>query len=315
MKRMRVLRARRRVLLLALAFALAACVGDPSPTPQPTSTTAAAARTATPTKTPTPTPTPRPTRTPRPSRPPATLPPAADPWPVPGSDPAATAAVVKAIDELRTLPAYRFEASVVGRSVLKIDTDNLLDTGARGWLTHTPETSVEGDFGTRMVESAFDGAVSSAEHYVIVDGVAWTVRSGASPEPTAVPDAMLEYLALWLPEGVAERTILPFAEGFERVGNEQHEGVATVHYRLTPGGADAYTNVTGVSGTWTGDLWMAVDGGYLVAATIDGTPPPRPSPSVTPSGLTSTWSKDRGLHVIISISDANDPTIVVKPPA
>jgi len=153
MKRMRVLRARRRVLLLALAFALAACVGDPSPTPQPTSTTAAAARTATPTKTPTPTPTPRPTRTPRPSRPPATLPPAADPWPVPGSDPAATAAVVKAIDELRTLPAYRFEASVVGRSVLKIDTDNLLDTGATGWLTHTPETSVEGDFGTRIAEN------------------------------------------------------------------------------------------------------------------------------------------------------------------
>jgi hypothetical protein len=235
---------------------------------------------------------------------------------VPGSDPAATAAVVKAIDELRTLPGYRFEASVVGRSVLKIDTDNYLDTGARGWLTHTPETSVEGDFGTRMVESAFDGAVSNAEHYVIVDGVAWTVRSGASPKPTAVPDEMLEYVVgLWLPEGVAERTILPFAEGFERVGNEQHDGVATVHYRLTPGGADAYTNVTGVRGKWTGDLWVAVDGGYLVAATIDGTPPPRPSPSAPPSGPASTRTNDRGLHVILKISDANDPTIEVKPPA
>ena len=58
-----------------------------------------------------------------------------------------------------------------------------------------------------------------------------------------------------------------------------------------------------------------MDGGYLVAATIDGRHRRRPTPSVTPSSLTSTWSKDRGLHVIITISDANDPTIVVKPPA
>ena len=73
--------------------------------------------------------------------------------------------------------------------------------------------------------------------------------------------------------------------------------------------------MTGVTGTWTGDLWIAADGGYLLAATIDGTSPPRPSPSVKPSGLPSTWSKDRGLHVIIKISDANDPKIEVKPPA
>jgi hypothetical protein len=127
---------------------------------------------------------------------------------------------------------------------------------------------------------------------------------------------MLEYVVgLWLPEGVAERTILPFAGGFERVGPERHDGVDTIHYRLTPGGAGAYTNVTGVVGTWTGDLWIASEGGYLVAATIDGTPPPRPTPSAPPSGLVSTWAKDRGLHVVIAISDANDPTIVVKPPA
>ena len=46
-----------------------------------------------------------------------------------------------------------------------------------------------------MVESAFDAAVSNSEHYVIVDGdrVDRPLRE-ASPKPTAVPDAMLEYL-------------------------------------------------------------------------------------------------------------------------
>ena len=123
---------------------------------------------------------------------------------------------------MRTLPAYRFEASVTGRSVLKLDQDQLLDTGAKGWLTHTPTINVEGDFGTRMIEAGFDAAVGNSEHYVVIDGTAWTVRSGKDPKPTPVTDATMGMLAgLWLPEGVAERTILPFAEGFERVGPER----------------------------------------------------------------------------------------------
>jgi hypothetical protein len=312
----RLARSRWGALLIAMvALSAAACAGDPiaSPTPTSTSTSVAPSQAAAPTQTPKPTPAPLPSRTPRP---PATIPPAASPWSVPGSDPAATAAVLEAVRQLGTLTSYRFESSVTGRSVLKLDEDQLLDTGAKGWLTHTPNVNVEGDFGTRMVEAAFDGAVGSSQHLVLLDGTGWGVRPNHSPEPTAVPAETLDILVgMFLPEGVAERTIRPFAEGFERVGTERHDGVATTHYRLTPGGADAYTNVTGVVGTWTGDLWIAEDG-HLVAATLDGTPPPRPTPSPDPSGRdTPTWSKDRGLHVIIKITDANDPTIEVKPPA
>jgi hypothetical protein len=50
------------------------------------------------------------------------------------------------------------------------------------------------------------------------------------------------------------------------VGDETHNGVATTHYR---GGEDVGAilgEVVGVNGSWSSNIWLAKDGGYLVAA-------------------------------------------------
>jgi len=56
--------------------------------------------------------------------------------------------------------------------------------------------------------------------------------------------------------------------GLRRVGPERRNGLATIHYRV-----DATDAIAASAGLSAGqlDAWVAADGGYLVALTVDGT--------------------------------------------
>jgi hypothetical protein len=62
------------------------------------------------------------------------------------------------------------------------------------------------------------------------------------------------------------------AEGFNKVGNEQKNGVSADHYQGTQAVYGELDSLAGVSGaTWTADLWIATDGGYPVSMAIIAT--------------------------------------------
>ena len=164
--------------------------------------------------------------------------------------------------------------------MIELGADRYLDVGARGSLTTAPTNAFDIEAGTRMLETAFDG----------VDRLRVAIRRhrrpgwGIQPERDPVAMKMTEETrgilsAVFLPEGIATRVVAPFADAYVRVGPERHAGVDAIHYRATKAGLKAYESTIDMQGKWSADLWVAVDGGYLLAVKIDCTPKPLPTPN------------------------------------
>jgi hypothetical protein len=59
------------------------------------------------------------------------------------------------------------------------------------------------------------------------------------------------------------------ASGYKAVGEEQRNGMATIHYLADASVIDTYGSMLGVTGgTWSADAWVAKDGGYPVGVSI-----------------------------------------------
>ncbi|OGO53535.1 MAG: hypothetical protein A2Z32_08700 [Chloroflexi bacterium RBG_16_69_14] len=169
----------------------------------------------------------------------------------------------------------------------------------RGSLVQQPALAIDAVIGTQMVEFGGAAGISSSQRFVLIGDTIWAPRSGESPKPEPVANS-LESLRMLLPDGVAERLIVPYAAGFERVGLEQRNGVGAIHYRLTAQGAHVYATATSCDGIWTGDLWIAEGDGYLAAADVQCAAP-------------AASGSESGFHVQLDVTDENDSTIVVKP--
>lgn len=59
------------------------------------------------------------------------------------------------------------------------------------------------------------------------------------------------------------------SSGFENVGSEKKNGVESDHYQATPSSLAQYASTLGITdANWTGDVWIARDGGYPVSFSI-----------------------------------------------
>jgi hypothetical protein len=105
-----------------------------------------------------------------------------------------------------------------------------------------------------------------------------------------------------MPDAILERVIVPFAAGYEVVGEEAKSGVPAVHYRATADGLRAYLDAVSVAGSCEADLWLAKADGLAVAAKIRCDPSDPNSPS-------------RGFYTEFEITDAGAKDITVKPPS
>lgn len=305
------------VLTFILCTAVvAACVDTPGATTAELATPITAV-TARPTPRPTQRPIPTPTTKPRPTRAPATVPPGPTAIAIEGGDPASAAEVIDATQNLAGLRAYRFELSSTGRVMIELGADRYLDVGARGSLTTAPTNAFDIEAGTRMLETAFDGATGFGSQYVVIGDLGWGIQPERDPVAMKMTDETRGILsAVFLPEGIATRVVAPFADAYVRVGPERHAGVDAIHYRATKAGLKAYESTIDMQGKWSADLWVAVDGGYLLAVKIDCTPKPLPTPNpkASPGQGTSAWVHDRGFHVRLEVTDADDPAIEIEVP-
>jgi hypothetical protein len=89
-------------------------------------------------------------------------------------------------------------------------------------------------------------------------------------------------------------------EGLSKVGEEDKNGIPSDHYSSTsdPGVGSMF----GLPGaTWTTDVWIARDGGFVVSA------------AMTATGKNE--SGEQGTFVMtVDVTGANDPNMVIEPP-
>lgn len=88
--------------------------------------------------------------------------------------------------------------------------------------------------------------------------------------------------------------------GLNAVGDETRSGVATTHYTATGSAVTSELNDTfGLeNGAWTVDYWVAKDGGYPIAYTVEG------------KGSNDAW-----FSMSLEVSDINSPSNAVEEPA
>jgi hypothetical protein len=271
-------------------------LSGPGPAPDSSPTAVAVA---------TPTPSPTPTETPTPTLTPIAFPSAQDLQsgaPPVGPDPDAVPTIWAAVGRLTVLERYRFVVAVSGRSVENLSADSRVDFAVRGVLVRKPVLAVDAVMSFRMVEASGDAAFSATDRFLLIGDTSWRVRPGESPRPSKLEPGSTRQFETFIPDGIVQRTLLPFADGYAKVGEELRNGVATVHYRATQEGLRKYLDVLRINGSCSADLWIAKNEGYLAAALMQCTPT-----QVNAIGR-------GGFFMQLDVTDVNDSGITVVAP-
>ncbi|HEU0234887.1 MAG TPA: hypothetical protein VFR14_00455 [Candidatus Limnocylindrales bacterium] len=249
-------------LVAALMLVVAACGGSASPSP----TDAASVE---PTAAPTASPTEEPTDS---------------------ADPGDETDLTGAAEALAGLTSYQIDINVAG----VVPTAS----GASG-VTMSAIVDREND-AVDFTMSGFEGLTTGEEglRVILIGNDAWldlgTGTFIAQPGGAGSFEGMVDSLA---PASLLTSVPEDALSGPLVVGQEDKNGVATTHYRLdssVPGFADSL----GPDGE--ADIWIAVDGGYLV--------------SMSMSGVTEVDGEQVELVLSFDVSRINDPTIDIQPP-
>jgi hypothetical protein len=142
-----------------------------------------------------------------------------------------------------------------------------------------------------------DGTTASDIGYRIIGDTAYINLGGDSWMSAPADDAASAVDAFKPDQMLGSYASL---QGLSKVGDEDKNGVSTEHYSSTadPGVGSMF----GLPGaTWTTDVWIAKDGGYVVSA------------SMTATGKNATG--DQGTFVLtVDVTGANDPNMVIEAP-
>lgn len=196
--------------------------------------------------------------------------------------------LLAAADALADLDSYR--VTIVSRGLVEA-------SGADGTVTMT-STLVQGaDPAAAFTMRGVAGLEGGSLEAIVIGDEAW-LRSGGgrwlkSPGGAADFDAAFTTLSpIALVGGFEE-----LAAAIHRISTERRNGVPTLRYRAESGDPEAAE--AGLTGG-RADLWLAAEGGYLVALAIDGT-----------------WDVDgvpTPILLKIEVSGINDPANRVRPP-
>jgi hypothetical protein len=224
-----------------------------------------------------------------------------------GGDLATATAIQRAIDAIGGLHSYRYALDVLGRDLTNLQSSGFYFS-VHATVDRSNDFALDGILGSAIVETNGTGAsVSSSQAIKAGKGFLWgTDNVSEVLEPSSDARAIAT-INLLTPEGAAARFVTPFAAGYRRIGPEQHGGIASQHYRASTKGLAAYASTLAFKGKLTADLWIATEGGYLLAARVTGK-----GSHVEPSnGLTI----DDGFTYAVDITHANDAANVVTLPA
>ena len=173
----------------------------------------------------------------------------------------------KAAEALNQLDSYAFSVEVTARNTqpgpAAVKEGTTLVSGS---LINAPAKAST----LHLVTSDKDGVVTDETEIISLETAAYLRSGGANGSWQAIPAAQAatftQLLDSFRPEQMFALYFVPIGTDNTTVGDENRNGVETTHYR---GGEDVGAilgSIAGVQGSWTSDLWIARDGGFLVAS-------------------------------------------------
>lgn len=229
--------------------------------------------------------------------------PAASPAAAATAAPVAASQLAGAAAALDNLTSYRFSVKVRGTGAAMPSASGQGGTfGMDGTVVLKPQRAL-----SVSMSGMGDGAASGlAVGYTIIGDSAWMQLGGtAMPLPAGQGATIQQTIDAFSPQRVFGQSFDQYLSGMHQVGQEQKNGVATIHLQADAQSLDALARAvgggTGVPGTWKMDLWVARDGGYMVSAVTSG--------SYEVNGAPAT------MLVQIDISGINDPANRVVAPS
>lgn len=225
------------------------------------------------------------------------------------SSPVATVAPITASQlagaaaALDTLTSYRFSVTVRGTGAAMPSAAGMSGTfGMDGTVVLKPQKAL-----SVSMSGMGDGMSSGlAVTYTIIGDSAWMqLGDAAMPVPAGQGATIQQTIDAFSPQRVFGQSFDQYLSGMHQVGQEQKNGVVTIHLQADAQSLDALARAvgggTGVPGTWKMDLWVARDGGYVVSAVTSG--------SYQVNGAPAT------MLVQLDISGINDPANRVVAPS
>ncbi|HEX5239583.1 MAG TPA: hypothetical protein VFW20_01175 [Candidatus Limnocylindrales bacterium] len=199
---------------------------------------------------------------------------------------------------LDQLDSYKFDVEINSSESSTIGSEGV--TSLKGAVVHKPQEE------SLLDESVTDasGAITSESHYLIIGQDAWT-KPTADGTYTTLPAVAVAGITAALdafrPEKLFGADFGTLGSDYTMVGTETKNGVNCQHFQ---GGASIGTffdALSGVQGSWQSDVWIAVDGGYLVSSNVQA------------QGATATSAGNFSIDV--EITNVNDPSNVLTPPS
>lgn len=109
-----------------------------------------------------------------------------------------------------------------------------------------------------------EGNVTSGTEFIVIGEEAW-LRDAGSEEWTPLPAAQVGGMLLgFRPEQMFGTYFAGIGENFTKVGTESKNGIESTHYQGDESVGSLLGAIAGVSGSWSSDVWIANDGGFLV---------------------------------------------------
>jgi hypothetical protein len=207
-----------------------------------------------------------------------------DPGELPGFGAATTA--------LDALDSYRYNVQFTS-----VDAEAGADgiTIMSGIVVNQPEDASRTD----MIEKAPDGSITSQTSFILAGNQAWTSDDGETWE--AIPAEMAPFITqifeAFRPEQIFSLYFAPATSGFGSAGQEEKNGIASVHYRADESAFGLFGTLAGFDASWEADVWLAVDGGHLVSSIVRGQ-----------------GSDGELFEAIVDITNVNDPANAIIPP-
>jgi hypothetical protein len=210
-----------------------------------------------------------------------------------------SAAFSAATDALDALDSYVFKVEIHTTNVTGSETTSSHSI-LSGEVINKPSAASSLD----SQELDENGNVTSETAIIVIGSDAW-VRDGDATqtwvaEPAIAADAMVQMMAGFRPEKIFGTYFAAIGANFSAVGSETKNGIQTTHYTGDQQVGALLGVIAQVQGTWTTDVWIANDGGYLVHSEA--------------SAQGSSGTDGGSFQLVVDISSVNSAPDITPPP-
>lgn len=215
----------------------------------------------------------------------------------PGGSQAVTADFGPAANALDNLDSYKFDVEISSASNTTLGSEGT--TSFTGVVVNKPDKEQQLD---EVVKDA-NGNVTSELHFLVIGDSGWT-KPTASGTYQALPagsvTGMMAGLLAFQPQKLFATAFGTLGSDYALVGTETKNGVNSQHFHGDESIGAFFSALSGTSGQWTSDVWLAVDGGYLVSSTV--------------SAAAATATAAGSFSISVDITNVNDPANKLTPP-